>query len=789
MGAEDGKQLTKKKVVKGKKGKGKKGKGKKAGKKKAKGPKKDFKRLGFITKAWAYGAQQDMIDLERDTKVMSSATIEEVKAIQRALKSQEKILSTNEGRHAEDWAAGPLAIKDKDAQMLFTALDAKGRGKIDLKSFLDKAVSSAKVKPRDNKKTEKQKAEEKRLVQYEELDWTSKDAVISTWPLYIQKQIELSRAKRVPKIIDVEYFNLKIPFSSDYLLKDCELKVGLRKRLTLVGEPGSGKSTLFRAMASAEIKGFPENLSVHHMIELEVSPDAESLIDTVVNSHPFLRALRLNKAEINRRINGEAPHDAPTDEAKSAMKENLKMVEVKLKENGHARAEENASKSLRVLGFDNTAQTKSINSLSGGLRMRVALCAAFFIEADVLLLDEPTNHLDFPSLLWLENRLRTYRKTLVMVCHDREILNNVSSGVILITEEKSLKYYDMPFEAYEKTRWAAEAKMARDVEKFLKRHRNIDFSSPLAVQAARKRKWLDAYCRKMVLRAGQFTFPVPIDLEPDNEQKGMDIAQKDVSVIKVTDVRFSYDPETLPFIFDTPISIDITMSSRMGVMGPNGAGKSTFLKLLTSRLHPVDGTITTNKHAIVAYFSQHHAAEMDMTDTPLMFMQKKFPEEKVGNLKSHLAKVGCTGDEIHIRLNDHSQGMRSCVLFSGLTYTCPNLLIMDEPTNFLDIETVDALINATNKYGGALLLVSHSRLFLKKCATAYLSIVPGSFDIYPTLDECERATYSFINEMENGDKVRIGEGNLATSAGSNSKDTIANKGQEDLADDDGILVF
>jgi ATPase subunit of ABC transporter with duplicated ATPase domains len=275
----------------------------------------------------------------------------------------------------------------------------------------------------------------------------------------------------------------------------------------------------------------------------------------------------------------------------------------------------------------------------------------------------------------------------------------------------------------------------------------------------------------MALRAGQFTFPPPREIKVDNEQIGTSPEQSDISVIKVTDVRFSYDPISLPFIFDNPINIDIKMGTRMGVMGPNGAGKSTFLKLLTQRLHPVDGTITTNQHASIGYFSQHHSAEMDLNTTPMEFMMSVFPDGNVGQLRAHLAKVGIVGGLTDSRMNDLSQGLRSCVLFAKITYKCPNLLIMDEPTNFLDIETVDALISATNKYEGALLLVSHSRLFLKKCATTYLSIVPGQFNVYDDLAACERATYTFIAEMEDGDKVRIGSDNLAkhgSNAGSGS---------------------
>jgi len=753
--------------------------GKKKKKKKADGEavnsfkptKEQGKRLKEIAKALAYGVQFDMVDLERSTQVMSAVTLVEVKAVLASLVSSEKLTATAQGRKACDWASHPTErLTDKDAKLLFQQLDNKGTGKVDLQGFLNKAVSVIKVTGHSKDETPKMKEEKARIEKFKNLDWTSEEQIFTCFPLYVQKQLEMQRAKSVPKDVDIEEFDLRVPFSTNYLLDCASLRIPQRSKMALMGEPGSGKSTLFHAMSHNEIKGFPTHLEVHHMKEIEVSPDAENLLDTVIHSHHFLVALRQCRVELINRIEGKEGHPPPGDKL-AAYRTNLTMIENKLRENQSDDAEEEAAKSLRVLGFDDAAQMKSTNSLSGGLRMRVALCAAFFVEADILLLDEPTNHLDFPSLLWLENRLRSYRKTFVMVCHDREILNNVCQSVMNITENKGLKLYEMGFEAYEKDRAKAEKKYAAEVDKFLARNRNIDFASPLAVEAKTKRDWLENYNRKMVMRAGQFTFPAPTPLEPDNHQLGQEVPQEDVSVIKVTDVRFSYDPVTLPFIFNTPISIDITMKSRMGVMGPNGAGKSTFLKLITGRLNPVSGTIQTNKNAKIAYFAQHHSAEMDLDTTPMEYMMTSFPEEKVGQLRGHLAKVGCTGALTDTRMNDLSQGMRSCVGFAKITYFCPHLLIMDEPTNFLDIETVDALISAANKYRGALLLVSHSRLFLNKCATGYLSIVPGQFLVFDNMKSCEMATYTFIAEMEQGTKVKIGSGALAkhgSNAGSGS---------------------
>jgi ABC-type multidrug transport system ATPase subunit len=185
-------------------------------------------------------------------------------------------------------------------------------------------------------------------------------------------------------------------------------------------------------------------------------------------------------------------------------------------------------------------------------------------------------------------------------------------------------------------------------------------------------------------------------------------------------------------------------------MGPNGAGKSTFLKLLTNKLTPNDGTVTPHPNFHLAYFGQHSTAELDLEATAAEFMGLSFPDEQAGVLRNHLAKTSIVGTTQDTKMGSLSYSQRSCIVFSKLTFKCPHLLIMDEPTNFLDLESVDSLISACNKYPGALLLVSHNRDFLRKCAKNYLSITPGSFMVYDNLKDAERGTYTFIAEMEEG---------------------------------------
>jgi len=473
-------------------------------------------------------------------------------------------------------------------------------------------------------------------------------------------------------------------------------------------------------------------------------------MDTVVNSHPYRNILIKVEKKLKELI---AADPAPAPEVKEALKDNLEYVNMQMHAIRAGDAEERVGKMLRVLGFDDIGMKKPCSALSGGLRMRVALCMAFFIEADLLLLDEPTNHLDFPSVLWLENRLRGYKGSFLMVSHDRELLNNVCTNVLLI-EDQQIKYYQMGFKEFEVKKAAEDKKKADDIEKFLQKNLNADPSTPLGRERYDKKAWSDDYFRKQTAMAGKFTFPAPVALEnKEVDAEGNPIAADNISLINLQNVRFSYDATTGHFIFNDPISFNVTATTRVGVMGPNGAGKSTLLKLLTHKLVPTEGSVVHHPKFTLAYFGQHSTAELDLELTAIEFMMQQFPSETAGTLRGHLAKTGIAGPVADTRMQRLSFSQRSCVIFSKLTFVCPHLLIMDEPTNFLDLESVDSLIGACNKYKGALLLVSHNRDFLRKCARQYLSIVPGHFQLYNTLKTAENATYSFIAEMEEGAKV------------------------------------
>jgi len=318
------------------------------------------------------------------------------------------------------------------------------------------------------------------------------------------------------------------------------------------------------------------------------------------------------------------------------------------------------------------------------------------------------------------------------------------------------------------------------------KNQNVDPSTFLGRQKHDKKQWSEQYHQKQIALQGKFTFPAAVPLEnPEGK------APADISLLRVEQVRFSYKPETNVFIFNDPIDFNVTAATRCGVMGPNGAGKSTLLKILTEQHQPTSGKLYKHPNFTLAYFGQYSTHELNLEQTPAEWMGSQFPGELAGGLRQHLAKTSIVGAVQDTRMEALSFSQKSCIVFSKLTYKCPHLLILDEPTNFLDLESVDSLIAACNKYAGALLLVSHNRDFLKKCAKQYLSVVPGRFNLFDSMKEAERSTYTFIAEMEDGgavDTQSLVKKNAGGASVHASQD-LREKSSAEAGPEDGIKVL
>lgn len=343
------------------------------------------------------------------------------------------------------------------------------------------------------------------------IDWAVRSSFEAYFPAFRREQIRMDAAG-IPRTnaVEIKKFSLKTPLGNGIIFDNTSLTILPGKRCAVYGVNGSGKTCLFEAISSGSIDDFPRHLHVHHMKELEhdAEKDAVSVLDTVLTSHEYRNAILYCIEQITKAL-AEPNLD---DKRKAALEENLMYMEGQKRIYHGDNAEKTARGMLRVLGFDEAGEKQPLSALSGGLRMRVALACAFFINPDILLLDEPTNHLDLPSVLWLENQLRAYKGSFLLVTHDRTLLENVVSSVLLIQDQK-LWEYDMPFPKFEVERERRDKEQEEKAEQFLARNRNLDCNSPKYPVKRRHEEWMAARQERNILLQGKFTFQAPKALE------------------------------------------------------------------------------------------------------------------------------------------------------------------------------------------------------------------------------------------------------------------------------------
>jgi ATP-binding cassette subfamily F protein 3 len=354
---------------------------------------------------------------------------------------------------------------------------------------------------------------------------------------------------------------------------------------------------------------------------------------------------------------------------------------------------------LAGLGFDAEAQRRPVGSFSGGWRMRVALAATLFAEPDLLLLDEPTNHLDLEAALWLESWLKTYPRTLILVSHDRDVLNTVVGGVLHL-ERGKLTLYAGDYDSFERTRrerlerqaavQARQATEARRIRAFVDRFRA---KASKARQAQSRLKMLQRMAPLMPIveeRTIPLHFPEPEPLSPP--------------ILVLDGAAVGYEPDR-PVLSHLDLRID--MDDRIALLGANGNGKSTFVRLLAGRLAPLSGKVRRSPKLRVGYFSQDQADELDLTATPLDHMAGADPLAPRQKHRAHLGRFGFGQDKAGIAVGALSGGEKARLLLALVSRQAPHILLLDEPTNHLDIEAREELVRALNEFAGAVVLISH----------------------------------------------------------------------------------
>lgn len=477
-------------------------------------------------------------------------------------------------------------------------------------------------------------------------------------------------------------------------------------KVGLVGRNGTGKTTLFRlirgelALEGGSIS-LPSKARIGGVAQ-EVPSSNVSLTDTVLAADTERAALL-------------AEADSASDPARIAE------IQTRLSDIDAWSAEARAASILKGLGFDDADQKRPCSDFSGGWRMRVALAAVLFAQPDLLLLDEPTNYLDLEGALWLESYLAKYPHTVLIVSHDRGLLNR-AVGAILHLEDKKLTLYQGPYDTFAETRAArilaaqAEAKKQEarraHLQSFVDRFRA---KASKAVQAQSRLKMIAKMKpittpQEAALRA--FTFPEPEEMSPPIIHiEGGIIGYGDTEVLKRLNLRIDQD-------------------DRIALLGRNGQGKSTLSKLLADRLPLMAGKMTRSSKLRIGYFAQHQVDELYVDETPLDHLRRLRPDEAPAKWRARLAGFGLGAAQAETEVGRLSGGQKARLSLLIATIDAPHLLILDEPTNHLDIESREALVEALTAYSGAVILVSHDMHLLSLVADRLWLVSDGTVKPY-----------------------------------------------------------
>ncbi len=476
-----------------------------------------------------------------------------------------------------------------------------------------------------------------------------------------------------------------------------------RARVGLIGRNGAGKTTLMKVMIG-EIEPDDGDLEMPRATRIgyiaQQAPAGTSTPFETVLAADSERAALIAESE-----------DCADPERLGEVHERLLAIDAWA-------APARASRILVGLGFDETMQGQALDSFSGGWKMRVALAALLFSEPDLLLLDEPSNHLDLEATLWLESFLKNYPAMIVVISHERDLLNSVVDHILHL-ERGKLTLYPGGYDAFERQRaeraaQLAAAKAAQDAQR-------AKLQDYVARNSARASTAKQAQSRAKALAKMQPIFAMIEDPTLSFDFPDPDALKPPLITLDLASVGYSAGHPVLQ-----RLNLRLDPDDRIALLGRNGNGKTTLARLIAAQLAPMDGAMTTAGKMRVGYFTQYQVEELDTEDTPLEHMTRQMKGASPAAVRGQLGRFGFSGAKATTKVGKLSGGERARLALALITRDAPHLLILDEPTNHLDVDAREALVQALNSYSGAVVLVSHDRHMLELTADRLVLVDNGT---------------------------------------------------------------
>jgi len=500
--------------------------------------------------------------------------------------------------------------------------------------------------------------------------------------------------------------NISFAIEGQPLFEDASATIPTGHKVGMVGRNGTGKTTLFRlireewSLDDGEIE-IPKKFRIGG-VDQEAPATDDSLLDTVL-------AADLERASLM------AEAETATDPNRIAE------IQIRLVDIDAHSAEARAATILSGLGFDAAAQLRPCHEFSGGWRMRVALGAVLFAQPDLLLLDEPTNYLDLEGTIWLESFLAKYPHTVLVISHDRELLNRSVTGILHLHDRK-LTYYTGTYDQFD-----AERRMKLEQQQSMKRKQDAQRAH---IQAYVDRfRYTASKARQAQSRLKQLAKMQPITGISENSVAGFQFPAPDElapPLVTIEGGSVGYDGK--PVLQRMNLRLD--QDDRIALLGANGEGKSTLSKLLAGRLTLMDGKMFKSSKLRVGFFAQHQLDELVEGETPFQHMMRLRPGEPVSKIRARLGTAGIGADIVENPVERLSGGQKARLLMAMAAIDAPHILILDEPTNHLDIESREALVHALNDFPGAVILVSHDPHLIETVADRLWLVQGGEVNVF-----------------------------------------------------------